>query len=194
MSIILLLTLSIQQDVAVIIKSKGEVKIFSIKETKDAKSGTILRIGDEIKTGKDGFAVIRYLDKGTIIEIMPLSSISFPEKTTKDTKKVSRVKLFFGEIISIIKGKSFEVETPNSVAAVKGTHFRIRQNADTTDVDVISGVVNLYNENGSIDITEGESGRCIGNSAPEKISKPKKLIIEFEDENKKTRYLELEIE
>lgn len=194
MSIILILTLSIQQDVAVVIKAKGEVKIFSTKETKDAKNGSILCIGDELKTGKDGFAVVRYLDKGTIIEIMPQSSVSFPEKTTRDSKKVSRVKLFFGEIISIIKGKSFEIETPNSVASVKGTHLRIQHISDTTTVDVISGVVNLSNENGSIDISEGESGRCIGNSKPEKISKPKKIIIEFEDEKNQTRYLELEIE
>lgn len=194
MSIILLLTLSIQQDIAVVIKAKGEVKIFSTKLTQDAKNGSILRIGDEIKTGNDGFAVIRYLDKGTIIEIMPQSSISFPEKKKTDSKKISRLKLFFGEIISIIKGKSFEVETPNSVAAVKGTHFRIVQLGDTTTVDVISGIVNLSNEKGSIELSEGESGRCIGNLQPEKFSRPKKIIIEIEDENKKTRYLELEIE
>jgi hypothetical protein len=194
MNLLLLLILSVDKDIAVIIKAKGDVKIYSTKGTSDAKNGYILKIGDEIKTGKDGFAVIRYLDKGSIIEIMPLSSVSFPEKVTRDTKKVSRIKLFFGEIISIIKGKSFEVETPNSIASVKGTHFRVSQIGDTTTVDVISGIVSLSNENGTIEIGEGESGRCIGSSEPSKFSRPKKIIIEFEDENRKTKYLEMEIE
>ena len=181
------------REVAVAIKVKGDVKIIRPEKEMVLERGMLLREGDEIRTAEKGYALIKYLEKGIIVEVKPRSSISIPISTDKK-RKVSRIKLFFGEIISIIKGKSFEVETPNAVAAVKGTKFTVSHSGDTTEVFVISGVVNLSNDAGEVSIGPGEGGLCIGEDKPEKVERLKIIDVEFEGSDKTIKTLEIEVE
>jgi len=166
-----------QREIAVLIKSKGSVLIVKSGKSIQAKRGNLLNEGDEIRTGKDGFALIKYLNKGAIIQLRKNSSISFP--TSKKSFTINRIKLFFGEIISIIKGKRFEVETPNAVAAVKGTKFIVGVYCDTTYLDVTEGEVKFSSKGGEETFGPGESARCIGDNPPERIHRRKNIIIEF---------------
>ncbi len=195
MFLTVLLLLSDLREMAVSIKAKGDVKVIRATEEMNLTRGMILKEGDEVRTGEDGYALIKYLEKGIIIEVKSNSSISIPIDTrSRKTGRLRRVKLFFGEIISIIKGKSFEVETPNAVAAVKGTKFSVTQSGDTTRVFVTSGSVKLKNGSGEIDINPGEGGICIGDNPPEKTETPKKIQIEFEDGKGNIKILEIEVE
>ena len=195
MFLTVLLLLSDLREMAVSIKAKGDVKVIRATEEMNLTRGMILKEGDEVRTGEDGYALIKYLEKGIIIEVKSNSSISIPIDTrSRKTGRLRRVKLFFGEIISIIKGKSFEVETPNAVAAVKGTKFSVTQSGDTTRVFVTSGSVKLKNGSGEIDINPGEGGICIDDNPPEKTETPKKIQIEFEDGKGNIKILEIEVE
>ena len=165
------------KEVAVLIKTKGSVIIVKSGKIIRAKRGNLLNEGDEIRTGKDGFALIKYLNKGAIIQLKKNSSISFP--SSQKSFIFNRVKLFFGEIISIIKGKRFEVETPNAVAAVKGTKFIVGVYGDTTYLDVTEGEVTFSSKGGGETFGPGESARCIGDNPHEIIHRKKNIIIEF---------------
>jgi len=195
MLLTILLLLSDLREMAVSIKAKGDVKVIRATEEIKLTRGMILKEGDEIRTGENGYALIKYLEKGIIIEVKSHSSISIPIDTkSRRTGRLRRLKLFFGEIISIIKGKSFEVETPNAVAAVKGTKFSVTHSGDTTRVFVISGSVKLKNDSGEIDINPGEGGICVGDNPPEKTETPKEIQIEFEHGNGNIKILEIEVE
>ena len=195
MLLTILLLLSDLREMAVSIKTKGDVKVIRATEEIKLTRGMILKEGDEIRTGENGYALIKYLEKGIIIEVKSHSSISIPIDTrSRRTGRLRRLKLFFGEIISIIKGKSFEVETPNAVAAVRGTKFSVTHSGDTTRVFVISGSVKLKNDSGEIDINPGEGGICVGDNPPEKTETPKEIQIEFEHGNGNIKILEIEVE
>lgn len=195
MLLTILLLLSDLREMAVSIKTKGDVKVIRATEEMKLTRGMILKEGDEIRTGENGYALIKYLEKGIIIEVKSHSSISIPIDTrSRRTGRLRRLKLFFGEIISIIKGKSFEVETPNAVAAVRGTKFSVTHSGDTTRVFVISGSVKLKNESGEIDINPGEGGICVGDNPPVKTETPKKIQIEFEHGSGNIKILEIEVE
>ena len=193
MLLTVLLLFSGLKEMAVSIKVKGDVRVIRAMEEVKLTKGAILKEGDEVKTGKDGYALIKYLERGIIVEVKPNSSISIPIDTSKKRiGRLRRIKLFFGEIISIIKGKSFEVETPNAVAAVKGTKFSVSKSGDTTRVFVFSGTVILKNQAGEIEIHPGEAGVCIGNAPPGATKAPKKIQIEFENDKGTVRILEIE--
>ena len=195
MLLTILLLLSDLREMAVSIKTKGDVKVIRATEEIKLTRGMILKEGDEIRTGENGYALIKYLEKGIIIEVKSHSSISIPIDTkSRRTGRLRRLKLFFGEIISIIKGKSFEVETPNAVAAVKGTKFSVTHSGDTTRVFVFSGSVKLKNESGEIDINPGEGGICVRDNPPVKTETPKKIQIEFEHGSGNIKILEIEVE
>jgi ferric-dicitrate binding protein FerR (iron transport regulator) len=58
------------------------------------------------------------------------------------------------------------VETPTSVAAVKGTGFSTSFIGDTTKVKVFEGTVELSNDAGKVIINPGEIGISVKGSPP----------------------------
>ena len=100
--------------------------------------------GDAVQAGSDGFASLIFLDDQTLLKIKENTQLQLVEATG-----VRTVDLRFGTLRSNLPEpiKDFRVETPNSVASVKGTDFWLISDA-TSGVDVaygIEGVVEILN-------------------------------------------------
>ena len=142
---LLLFLTQLQADViARLIKVEGNVyfkrmgmETFSEK----AKPGAAILNGDAIKVGETGFGAIIYLDDRTILKIRENTKFSFME--TQNTRTVD---LTHGTLLNNVKSegrtKSFRIQTPVSVASVKGTQFAAI--VSQTGVDQFIGKEGLF--------------------------------------------------
>ena len=106
-----------------------------------AKLGTAILNGDAIKVGETGFGAIMYLDDRTILKIRENTKFGFME--TQNTRTVD---LTHGTLLNNVKSegrtKSFRIQTPVSVASVKGTQFAAI--VSQTGVDQFIGKEGLF--------------------------------------------------
>ncbi|MBI3179697.1 MAG: FecR domain-containing protein, partial [Deltaproteobacteria bacterium] len=111
--------------------------------------------GDRLKTGGDARLEAKLMD-GSLLRLgagseLSLDKLSFSQGKTAATKKVT-VKLVVGRVwasVSRLFGKdsSFEVNTSNAVAGVRGTRFAaVHDAAGSTTVRVYSGKVLVSNK------------------------------------------------
>ncbi len=106
------------------------------------KQEETLKAGDTIRTGRNG-RVLLVRGEETIL-ISPNSVVGVPVAKTEglSTTIVQQA----GSILLEVEKrnvKHFEVETPYLAAVVKGTHFSVTVNADSTKVGVLRGQVEV---------------------------------------------------
>jgi len=109
--------------IARLIKAEGDVTLKRMGTdsfSEKAKLGAAIQNGDEIKVGEIGFGAVMYLDDKTILKIRENTKFGF-----MDTKNTRTVNLAYGTLLNNVKKqdrtKSFRIQTPVSVASVKGT-------------------------------------------------------------------------
>ena len=164
-----ILSPSFASKIAVATKVKGIAEILKT-EAKNftlLKSGTILDDGDKIRTGKSGFVAIIFIDDKSILKIKENSEAVITGKKTK--KSISKkINMDGGTIRASIKKQDvdFVIQTPTSVASVKGTDFWMLVDELLGDQVIgIEGQVSLVNtETGQeVMVTTGMTG----NSTPD---------------------------
>ncbi|MEA2104423.1 MAG: FecR family protein [Candidatus Cloacimonadota bacterium] len=157
-----------QDPVAVIIKTSGQVFLHRGDTNEAMKHGTVLYSGDEIVSGEASLAIVKFVDKGAIIKIFSNSILTINAK--KNVKKLDK-KLYaeIGNIWSQVKKESgeYEVSTPTTVAAVKGTEFLVSVDEKLTMVSTFSGVVEVRNEFGTANISAGKTATVSKEKAPD---------------------------
>ncbi|MDD5061735.1 MAG: FecR family protein [Candidatus Marinimicrobia bacterium] len=82
-----------------------------------------INTGDAIKTGADGFVALIFMSDKTQLKIRKDSEIEIRDEQNLRTAKISQGKIL-AEITPGVK-TSYRIETPTSVASVKGTKFWI---------------------------------------------------------------------
>ena len=106
-----------------------------------AKLGAAIMNGDAIKVGETGFGAIMYLDDRTILKIRENTKFGF-----MDTQNTRTVDLTHGTLLNNVNSegrtKSFRIQTPVSVASVKGTQFAAI--VSQTGVDQFIGKEGLF--------------------------------------------------
>ena len=111
-----------------------------------APDGAILAVGDTVRTGSDGRAVLTYFE-GTTVEIEPASELTIdaasagPDGSTVllMTQNIGRT---WHVVTHLLSGNSkYEVRTPASTASVRGTQFEVAVTADATTVTTSEGAV-----------------------------------------------------
>ena len=193
--------------IAVTTKAKGDVTFRSrdSKDYNDLKPAKTLNDGDHIQTGNDGFGALVYLDDKSTIKVK--ENTDFDVIGTRGKEGISkRIKINTGTIkAKIQKGKAggFVIETPTSVATVKGTEFWLVAAPDRDRVFGLEGTVELTNTISGDIVTVGsnETGTSLATgevnvapTIPEEIpaeieeQEINEFEIEFEgpDGNKKT--------
>ncbi len=129
----------------------------------DAYENMQLQSNDKAETGKDSYVQMK-MDEDKYLLMEPDTSIQI-EATGSATDSKTRIVLTKGAIVNRIEKKlsedsSYEVETPNSTMAVRGTQFRVAitgldENGNVyTTVEVYDGsvesVINQINPDGSV--------------------------------------------
>lgn len=150
--------------IAVTTKVKGLVELMPSgkKLFSKLKAGTILADGDKIRTGTSGFAAIIFIDDKSTLKLKGNSEAVITGKRTAASIS-KKINMDSGTIRATIKKQntSFVIQTPTSVASVKGTDFWLLTDPDKGDQVIgLEGVVGLKNiDTGqNIDVVEGMSG------------------------------------
>ena len=135
--------------IAVTTKAKGDVsfRAWDSKDFIDLKPAKVLNDGDHIQTGSDGFGALVYLDDKSTIKIK--ENTNFDIIGTRNKEGISkRLKIKAGIVkVKIQNGEvdGFIIETPTSVATVKGTEFWLVTSSDGDQVFGLEGMVELKN-------------------------------------------------
>ena len=150
--------------VAVTTKVKGVVEIMPVGKDNflNLKPGTILADGDKIRTGSSGFTALIFIDDKSTLKLKENSEVVINgQRSARSIAK--KINMDIGTIRATVnkQNSNFVIQTPTSVASVKGTDFWMI--TDLVDGDLViglEGVVSLTNnETGTeVDVTEGTSG------------------------------------
>jgi hypothetical protein len=141
--------------------------IVQVRATPDAEPvaahpDQTLAVGAEVITGADGEAVIE-MDDGTVIVISSESSFVVQALEGTPESPISQFFLGLGEIFAFHEGElsddaSFEIETPNGVAAIRGSMIQLTFNPVTGRVEAtcMEGHCSLTAAGVTVDLTGGQ--------------------------------------
>ncbi|NQV37800.1 MAG: FecR domain-containing protein [Candidatus Marinimicrobia bacterium] len=111
--------------VARVIKTTGDVLVKSTGQEDFATAvtpGMAINNGDHLKVGETGFAVLIYLDDKSVLKVRENSEFQFVE--TENTRTVDmKYGTIYNQVAKEGRDKAYRVQTPTSVASVKGTEF-----------------------------------------------------------------------
>ena len=192
--------------VAIAIKTKGDVSIIykGLNSAQVLKPGSPLSHQDKIKTGKNGYIALMYLDDKTVVKMLGNSDLTIMgDRSGNKINKSLDIK--YGRVAANVKpqkGKEFRVSTPTSVASVKGTEFAIQSDPSTGDsFTLIEGLIEVTNSitgesteveegetaistpDGSLDVAETTSDDLDGFEEASIEPPTQELRFEVEDEN-----------
>lgn len=158
--------LAAQEPVAVTLKVKGDVDLARQSEVSAVETGATLQNNDELESGADSYAAIKFVDGSSVVKLFPNSVMVI--NTEKDDEKLNkRNYLKSGNVWSKVMKKTgnFEIETPTTVVSVKGTEFKVEVQEDgSTEVITFSGEVTMRNkqDNKEATVGAGNKGRSTG--------------------------------
>ena len=150
--------------VAIAIKIKGDVSVLykGLNSEQVLKPGSPLSHQDMIKTGKNGYIALMYLDDKTVVKMLGNSDLTIMgDRSGNKINKSLDIK--YGRIAANVKpqkGKEFRISTPTSVASVKGTEFAIQSDPSSGDsFTLIEGLIQVTNSitGESTQVQEGET-------------------------------------
>jgi len=159
-----ILSIGFANKIAVTTKVKGVVEIMPVgkKDFSNLKPGTILSDGDKIRTGSKGFAAIIFIDDKSTLKLKENSEavITGQRSAASISKKIN---MDVGTVRATVtkQNTDFVIQTPTSVASVKGTDFWLLTDPENGDQIIgLEGIVGLTNnETGQeVDVSEGMSG------------------------------------
>lgn len=214
----LLLTLSLAvgaSKIAVTSKVSGKVEFthVDVNQFNDLKAGTILEDGDQIRTGATGFAAIIFIDDKSILKIRSGSTIVIngDRGTSAISKKIDMEAGTIRAKITRQKEGEFVIQTPTSVASVKGTDFWMQSDPTIGDrlfgldgiisltnllsgltQDVTAGITGIAGLDGSLDLVQTNPANVPSDPEEGSSKAPSILKIEYEDENGNRKVLIIE--
>jgi hypothetical protein len=204
------------EPVAYLIQGKGKIQITRDQKLIKFKNGELLYNNDEIKTGSTSFAAIKYVDGGASIKVFPnsvmkVSAVKYNKELSKNT--IMTGGNVYSKVNNRIKGK-YQVETPTTVASVKGTGFITRIDAQKrTHIIVLEGEVLVQNkisgksftvsaghsavsgENGEIEVADTAEGEIteqeMGEIEDTNQESQKTIRVQVTDDNGNIKYLDI---
>lgn len=117
------------ESVALLSASKGKVDLSRESKAIKFQNGDLLKNNDELRTGGESFAAYKYIDGSSTIKVFSNSVVRIT--ANRSGKSLSKkVVVNKGSIFTNVKPKTgaFIVQTPTTVASVKGTGFLTKLN------------------------------------------------------------------
>ncbi|MEE2765694.1 MAG: FecR domain-containing protein [Candidatus Neomarinimicrobiota bacterium] len=144
------------EPIAVLAGSHGDVMVKRIGRDRFIEKPTLgvsLNNGDAIKVGPLSYASVMYINDKSVVKLRENTQLQL-----MDTQNTRTVDVDFGTTLSKVmkqgRSKTFRVQTPSSVASVKGTEF-------ASIVDPISGVDQFIGKSGNFDVMNMASGQTV---------------------------------
>jgi hypothetical protein len=146
-----------------VIKANGTVLIKPIgggTYSVNVKPGQAVSNGDAIRVGESSFAVVIFLDDKSIVKARENTDFQFVE-TSNTRSLIIEQGTTLHNVNSKDRKKAYRVETPVSVASVKGTEFSAFH-------DAIAGVDKFVGKTGNFEVFNTISGMTINVGAGQK--------------------------
>ncbi len=160
---------------AQLIVKEGSVQLDTGSGWRDVAGEISLAVNDKIKVG-DGKALV-ILFESIIINLNPDTEISIKEISEEYSSIKQETGSTWSKFTGLLGVKGYSVETPTTVATVRGTDFGVDVNLDNTNVTVIEGqvMVQVGNESYTVDefymlIAEGDNVTLV-ELTPEQIKR-----------------------
>jgi len=175
-----------QEHIALTLNVKGDVNLKREAKTSDVKKGDELYNDDELISMEDSYAAIKFIDESSIVKLFPNSSLKIHIEA--ENRKIHFLKM--GELwTQVSKGfGEFIVETPTTVASVKGTEFLLSLDENgNTDIFTFEGEVLIKNKFNNIEAlvkagqkahSDGEGAIKVQNIEPSDIDKNTQKYID----------------
>ena len=157
--LMIMLTPAATQDTAdaVVIRINGslEFREDSSADWQQAKAKQLLYSGYQLRTETGNKAIIMYLGSANRVLVNENTELEIQVERAAPGQKPSRdrTKLMIGEVFSkVTSGTNYDVETPTSVASVRGTEFNAAfdENGDASYLVYDQSVVEVMNQLGSV--------------------------------------------
>jgi Tfp pilus assembly protein PilF len=147
-----------------------EVSEAGTVEWKPAKVNQLLKIGDRLRTGKDGRASVLLTDRSVLrVDERTILQISAPKRKTKK----ALLDLMSGSVYFFSREKPEDVDfsTPVASGAIRGTefHLAVAENGDTV-LALLDGEVEMGNEAGQVTLRSGEKAEVARGQKPVKTA------------------------
>lgn len=129
--------------VAYLSSAKGKVNLSRNSKEIKFQPGDMLENKDVLMTGAESFAAYKFIDGTTNIKVFSNSEVVINSKKVGNSLN-KNVKITKGSILSNVKsgGGAFQVETPTTVASVRGTGFLTKVSEEgITQITVTDGEV-----------------------------------------------------
>ncbi len=156
------------QVAAVVTAVKGTVQVqpAATNKLQPAKVGDFLCEGDIVKTLKRAQAAVTFTN-GSIVKLN--ENTEFSIDTSNNIEDIgSKIKMKMGKLWSKVRPKTkFEINTPVAIVAVRGTEFETGLSGGRLDLSVFSGIVNVKNRFGEVNVEPGKKTAVSGDNAPE---------------------------
>ena len=164
------LSAAAQRPVAALKEVTGIAKIqrTGSKQQNVAAPGGLLYNGDRLNTEKMSSVALLFID-GSMLKIMENSEVTINAQRKEDRKLDTKVDLPLGEVWAKVtrRDSKFDVETPSSVASVKGTEFTVSVDASgTSNLFVFEGLVDFQNELGKVSVKRNQKSTAIKDQPP----------------------------
>ena len=146
-----------------VMKANGEVLIKPIGSgtySVGVKPGQAVSNGDAIRVGEASFAVVIFLDDKSVVKIRENTDFQFVE-TSNTRSLIIEQGTTLHNVNSKDRKKAYRVETPVSVASVKGTQFSAFH-------DAVAGVDKFVGKTGNFDVFNTISGMTVNVGAGQK--------------------------
>lgn len=143
-------------------------------QTRNGAMGDILNHGDNLYTSDNTRAAIRFTDDGSIMRMNGSCELQIRAEGERTAMRKT-LAIEIGELWARINRREnaeYRIETPTAVAAVKGTEFYVRVAPDgATTIITIDGVLDFFNDIGTVEIPAGFTGTITEASAAPEVNK-----------------------
>lgn len=124
----------------------GDAKMVSLNGERQLALGDTIAQNDTVRTGSSSIIDIVYGTSG-IIRINENSQVKMTSLFGGEGANQSRMDMANGKVFvtvsKLAKGSSFEVASPTTIAAVRGTSFRVTADETSSRIDVLSGRIKV---------------------------------------------------
>lgn len=183
------------KDVALMLKTKGQVQLGKQgRNFTPARRGSRIHSGEVVRTGDNSLAALIFTDDKSQLKVRSNSKVTINGKREKKGV-LKRLSLGFGELWAKVtkQNTSLRVETSSGVATVKGTEFNALYENENFIVYCREGLIEFFNQFGTLLLGANEMGRLTLGSGPERLDGDPSEIFDLSGEEERMK-LEIEFE
>lgn len=151
-----------------------QIKRAETAQTENAEIGSMMNLGDELRTADNSTIAIQFADK-SILTLHENSIVHFDHLSAHGTTGMvdSRLNLLEGRMDTKVTpavgpGSRFEIQTPSAISAVRGTVYRalVNEAGEASNIEVLEGKVAVTGADQQLTVNQGYGTQVVSGEPP----------------------------